>query len=104
MKSLITLCLVAMLSGCAAEKQLVDQAVVVKYKYIVTTIPDEMLAIPPVESTLDTKTALDKDAAIWMVAWEKRYQEIEKRLKTIKDYQIKRLEELKLPPESLIKN
>lgn len=105
MKILITtLCLVALLSGCTTTKQLVDQSVAIKYKYVVMLIPEEMLTVPEVEQKLDTTTATDKDTAKWLVDWERRYQEIEKRLKTIKIYQDRRFKELTLPPEDIIKN
>ncbi len=104
MKKLIALLLVAVLAGCATQKQLVDQTVAIKYKYVVMLVPEEMLAIPEVERKLDTTIATDKDAAKWMVDWERRYQEIERRLKTIKTYQDRRLKELTLPPEDVIKN
>jgi hypothetical protein len=105
MKTFIALCLAAsLLGGCASTKQLVDQGTVVKYKYVLMTIPNEMLVIPEVERTLDTTTATDKDTAKWMIDWERRYQEIEKRLKTIKIYQDRRIRELTLPPEDVIKN
>lgn len=103
MKTLI-LFLAILLTGCATDKQLVDQTVAIKYKYVVMTIPEEMLEMPETESFLDTATASDKDAAIWMIDWERRYQEIERRLKMIKTYQERRLRELTLPPEDVIKN
>lgn len=104
MKTLIALCLVVTLYGCGTQKQLVDQSVAIKYKYVVMTVPEEMLTIPDTERKLDITTATDKDAAKWMVDWERRYQEIEKRLKMIKAYQDRRLRELTLPPEDVIKN
>jgi len=103
-KNIIISCLAALLVGCANTKQLVDQSVVVKYKYIVMLIPEEMLTIPDLERKLDTMIATDKDAAKWMIDWERRYQEIEKRLRTVKEYQDRRLRELTLPPEDVIKN
>jgi len=103
MKILISLCLAIILSGCAT-KQLVDQTVAIKYKYIVMLIPEEMLTIPKIERKLDPEIATDKDTAKWMIDWERRYQEIETRLKIIKTYQDRRLKELTLPPEDVIKN
>jgi hypothetical protein len=105
MRTIIALCTVALLSGCALlQQQKQEQPVVIKYKYVVMTVPEEMLEVPPVERKLDTTTATDKDAAKWMVDWERRYQEIERRLKMIKSYQDRRLKELTLPPEDVIKN
>lgn len=105
MKIFITaLCIAALLSGCATTKQLVDQSVAIKYKYVVMLIPEEMLTVPEPERMLDTKVASDKETATWMVDWERRYQEIEKRFKTIKAYQDRRLKELTIPPEDVIKN
>ena len=86
------------------EKQLVDQSVAVKYKYVVITIPESMLVIPEPERKLDTTKATDRDAALWMGDWERRYQEIEKRLKTIKEYQDRKLKELNLPAADVIRN
>lgn len=103
MKVLITICVLLMLGGCVTNPPK-EQPIALKYKYVVMLIPDEMLEIPEVEKTLNTNTATDKDAAKWMVYWERRYQEIEKRLKTIKTYQDRRLKELTLPPEDVIKN
>ena len=104
MKTFLICCLSFLLFGCATQKQLVDQSVAIKYKYVVMTIPNEMLTIPDPERKLDTSIATDKDAAKWMVDWERRYQEIEKRLRTVKEYQDRRLKELTLPPEDVIKN
>jgi hypothetical protein len=39
-----------------------------------------------------------------MLDWERRYQEIEKRLRTVKEYQDRKLKELNLPAEDVIKN
>lgn len=104
MRTLITLSLALMLAGCASFGQKTEQPVAIKYKYIVMTVPEEMLTVPEVEKRLDTKSATDKDAAKWMIDWERRYQEIERRLKMIKSYQDRRLKELTLPPEDVIKN
>lgn len=105
MKNFIILCILSLLLvGCATDKQLVDQSVAIKYKYIVMLVPEEMLAVPDIERTIDSSTATDKDTAKWMVDWERRYQEIERRLKTVKTYQDRRLRELTLPPEDVIKN
>lgn len=105
MRTIIALCTVALLSGCALfQQQKQEQPVAIKYKYVVMTVPEEMLEVPPVERKLDTTTATDKDAAKWMIDWERRYQEIERRLKMIKSYQDRRLKELTLPPEDVIKN
>jgi hypothetical protein len=103
-KTLIALCLAVMLGGCATDKQLVDQSVAIKYKYVVMIIPEEMLTVPNVERKLDPNVASDKETAKWMIDWERRYQEIENRLKTIKAYQDRKLRELTLPPEDVIKN
>lgn len=104
MKALI-LSLLICFAGCASlDQQKVDQPVVIKYKYVISTIPEEMLEIPEPEKRLDTSTATDKQAAQWMIIWERRYQEIERRLKMIGAYQARKLRELSLPPEDVIKN
>lgn len=104
MKALLIAIMSMALFGCATDKQLVDQTVAVKYKYVVMTIPEELLTVPGVERSIDPNMASDKEAAKWMIDWDRRYQEIEKRLKTIKTYQDRRLKELTLPPEDVIKN
>ena len=101
---ILFLVLTLLLTSCATTSQIVDQSTAVKYKYVIITIPDDMLAIPTPERSIDPNVATDKDAARWMIDWEKRYQEIEKKLKLIKTFQDQKLNELKLPPEDVIKN
>ena len=102
MNKLILICALV-LAGCATTPATVPN-VAIKYKYVISTIPDELLQVPPVAASIDVNTATDKDTAVWMINWEQRYQEIEARLKLIKAYQDRKLKELNLPPEDVIKN
>lgn len=103
MKKLMIIVALLTLSGCTWPVK-PDQSTVVKYKYIVNTIPEEMLTVPSPTYKIDSVSATDKDASKWMIDSEKRYQEIEKKLKAIKTYQDDKLKNLKVPPEDLIKN
>lgn len=104
---LVALIVASTLTGCASwfkKEETPPPVVATKLKYVVVTIPNEMLEIPGPESRLDTGVATDKETARWMNDWERRYQEVERRLKKIKEYQDKKLQELKIPPEDVIKN
>ena len=106
-KILIGILLFATLAGCALfgpKTQLVDQNTAIKYKYVIITIPDEMIEIPASERRLDTSVATDKETAKWMSDWERRYQDVEKRLKTVKSYQDRKIKELNIPTEDIIRN
>ena len=99
---LIAGCLV-LLTGCPTMPK-VDVPVAVKYKYVITTIPEDLLVMPPPTYKIDPKTATDKEMAKWMSDSEQRYLEIEKRLKIAKEYQANKLKNLKIPTEDIIKN
>ena len=103
MKKLLTI-LAICLAGCATTDPVVDKGVVVRYKYVVTTIPDEMLSIPPPVYMLDLSTATDKDAALWLVESEKRSLVIEGKLSAIKLYLQRKAKELNVPEADLIRN
>lgn len=97
----IVICLTGCTSlMCPPEK---DQPVVVKYKYILNQVPDELLTIPDETPDIDTAVATDKDAALWMTDKERRSRELEKRLTAIKQYQDKKLKSLNLPEADIIK-
>jgi hypothetical protein len=81
-----------------------DKPIVVKYKYIVTTIPDTMLMIPPKVDKVDPFSITDKDAAKWLIDSEVRSSTIESQLKAIKTYQDEKLKSLSYPPEDIIRN
>lgn len=103
MKALLaTLCLTLALVGCDTMPKR-DAEVLIKYKYIVNTIPEELLAVPPQVTPIDLKAATDKDVGAWMLDSEKRSLTIEGMLKAIRELQVKRLEEAKkLPAEDVI--
>jgi PBP1b-binding outer membrane lipoprotein LpoB len=94
------------LVGCNHMPQVPEASVVTKYKYVVVTVPQDLLTIPSQVSPIDPKTATDKDAAKWMLDSEARYIEIEKRLKSVKAYLDNKLKELqidlKIPKEDVI--
>jgi hypothetical protein len=100
-KLLLTLALA--LGGCAAPVVPV-QNVAIHYKYIVNTIPPELLAVPPVPAPLNLDTATDKDLVDWLTDSEERSQTMETQLKTIKTYQADKITNLKVPAEDVITN
>ena len=104
MNKLIIFILTIFLTGCVTFSKKPDQELIVKYKYIVTEIPAELLVIPAPMYKINPKTATDKDAAQWLIDSEKRFLEIEKKLQAIKAYLDKKLKELNIPENDLIKN
>lgn len=105
MKSLlIALVPLFLLAGCETNPIKPEEKIVTKYKYVVTTIPEEMLEVPKPVPNIDTKTSTDKDAALWLVEKEKRTQELEKKLRAVKSYQDRKLKELTVPKEDIIVN
>lgn len=97
--------LALLLGGCSFSKDNVrDAPVVTKYKYIVNTVPGEMFVKPDQVQNINTDTATDKDVANWMINSEKRYLEIERRLDSIREYLDSKYNNLKVPPEDVIKN
>lgn len=91
------------LSGCASTT-FRDAPLGIKYKYVVTKIPEDFLKIPDPIYKIDTQNATDKDAAQWLIKSEKRCEEIEKRLSFIKQYQIDKIKKLNIPKEDIIEN
>ena len=104
MKKLLIIMMAISLSACELFPVKPDQPVVVKYKYVVNTIPDEMLSIPAAVPDLDLSVATDKDAAKWMIDSEQRAQAVEKKLKAVKLYQDDKIKNLKVPVEDVILN
>lgn len=92
-----------LLTGCEAMPTR-DGPLFVKYKYVVISIPDDLLEIPPPTYKIDPSAATDRDASVWMIDSERRAVELEKRLKRIKAYQQKQQDEVaKLPQPDVIK-
>lgn len=105
MKKLLILTLILLLTGCSTFPTVQPEAsVVVKYKYVVTEIPAELMSVPDPMYQLNLETATDKDAATWLVDSERRAKIIEERLKSIKLYQDNRIKSLNYPPEDIIRN
>jgi hypothetical protein len=103
MKKLIIAAAIALtLPGCAllGSNTLRDQQLAVKFKYFVVTVPPEMMVIPDPVYKLDTTISTDKDAAYWIIDSEKRALELERRLKAIKSYVDRQVEETKKLPEA----
>lgn len=99
MKLITLAAAVLLLSGCATT-QLLDQPLFTKYKYVVTTVPEELLTIPAPTYRIDPATATDKEGAKWIVDDKGRAIELEKRLKAIKAWQDRQLLEIKKLPEA----
>lgn len=95
-----------MLTGCFETIPEQPENVVVKYKYIVNTIPGDFLEVPAKVPNLDTTTATDKDAAKWLLDKEDRALNLETKLKSIKTHQDNKLKEIetemKIPKEDII--
>lgn len=102
MRLIALLTIALLISGCNTCPVQPDQPVAVKYKYVVTEIPAEILEIPEPMYTIDPVNSSDKDAATWIVDSERRARLIEDRLKAVKKFQDKRLKSL--PAEDVIKN
>jgi hypothetical protein len=102
MKLILTLIMSASLAGCFGTIPPVEPNTVIKFKYIVNTIPGDLLTVPPYVQPLP-ETANDQDIANWLLDGEKRSLEVESKLKAIKKLQDDRLKELeKLPKEDVI--
>ena len=100
---LLALTFTLLLMGCEAMPTR-DGPLFVKYKYVVITVPDELLEIPAPTYKIDPSVATDKDAGVWLVDSERRALELEKRLKQIKAYIAKQQEEVaKFPQPDVIK-
>ena len=105
MKSLLLIVgLSSILCACNPACIRPDPEVVVKYKYVISEIPGEMLVVPPKVNDLNPDTATDKEAAVWMIQSEARSSQIEKQLKAIKKYQDDKLQNLTYPAEDIIKD
>ena len=104
MKSFIlSFVFVLLLAGCEAIPTR-DGPLLVKYKYVVISIPDELLELPSPMYKIDPDKATDKDTGLWITDSERRALELEKRLKKIREYQKRQLEEVnKLPQPDVIK-
>lgn len=102
MKFILALILSASLVGCGGTMP-VEPNTVVKFKYIVNTIPEELLTIPAPIPNINPATDDDNTVGLWLLDGEKRALEIEGKLKSIKKLQADRLEEVKkLPPDDVI--
>jgi hypothetical protein len=102
MKKLLIAFMALSLSGCA-HFLCKEPDQIVKYKYIVTTVPDDLLTIPAPIYKIDPTKATDKETGLWMIDSERRAIEIEKKLKQIKELQDKQLQDMKkLPADDVI--
>jgi len=89
----------ALLAGCGtAPTDPVVPPAVIHYKYIVTTVPASMLTLPAPVPPLNTQTATDKDASIWILDNEQRTEALEDQLKAIQTYLSNKIKNLNLPP------
>jgi len=101
MKLIIVACALSLV-GCATTSIPKDQPVAIHYKYVITKIPPALLSVPDPLRYLNTKTATDKDAALWFSELYGRGLDMETKLKAIKQFQDDKLKNLKVPPEDII--
>lgn len=103
MKKLILILAMLVLAGCASTGTTIpiEPTTVLHYKYIVTTVPAEMLIVPPPVPNIDLTTATDKDVAAWMLDGEQRTEGLEDRLKAVKTYLDNKIKTLNLPPDDV---
>jgi len=104
MKSyLLALTFTLLLVGCQSMPAK-DSPIFVKYKYIVMSVPDDLLEIPPPTYKIDPATVTDRDTGVWMVDSERRAIELEKKLRKIREYlKIQQAEVAKLPEPDVVK-
>ena len=106
MKTIIIMLAMLPLAGCASWFRCetpVDKPPVIQYKYIVNQVPEDLLTIPPMVAPIDTTVSSDKDAALWIADRERRTQELEKRLRAVKEFQDNRLKTINIPADIIIK-
>jgi hypothetical protein len=100
MKFLVPIILAAaMLTGCETNPTIPEPSIVIKYKYIVETVPDDMLVVPNSLPKIDPNSTDDAALADWLLDGEKRALEIESKLKAIKALQEQRLKDLDAYPK-----
>jgi hypothetical protein len=105
MNKLLTCMLVVMLSGCSlfTTKPSVERVEVIRYKYVVKTLPPQLLTIPARVPMIDVQTATDRDLANWIVVSEQRSLLLEQNIGSIKALYDKQLEYIRtLAPEDVI--
>jgi len=95
MKTILTILSCLILVGCGSSPKAPEPTQVIKYKYVVYSVPNELLAIPSQVKKLDPLKATDKDVGLWILDSEKRSFEMEKKLKAIKSLQEKQKTDLK---------
>jgi uncharacterized protein YcfL len=95
MKTLLSIFSCLILVGCGSTPKAPEPTQVIKFKYVMYSIPNELLSIPSQVTRLDPLKATDKDVSLWILDSEKRSIEMEKKLKTIKRLQEKQKADLK---------
>lgn len=84
------------LGGCSTTvPKKPEPEIVVKYKYIVTTVPEELLTKPEPVPPINLDTATDAIAARWALARDKRARVIELKLDRVREYLDKKVKDLK---------
>lgn len=90
MKNILAVIIFALsLAGCQTAPTKVEPSVVVHYKYVSAPIPEDALVIPDKVQAIDLDTATQKDVADWLARSEDRTNNIELKLRSIKDTQDK---------------
>ena len=102
MKKILTLSSVLFLAACQTNPA-VDTKVVTQYKYIIVTVPSEMMVLPPSPKVPD-ENVTDKEVAQYMLDLYEKSGILESQILAIKDYQDKRIVSVKktIKPEDII--
>lgn len=107
-KLLIILALALNLAGCATTDVKPVAGEVVRYKYIINTLPVQLFMLPEQVPKLNTQTMNNEDIEKWMFDNEIRAVDIQERLRKLKTLQEQKIadtkKKLNVPPEDIIIN
>jgi hypothetical protein len=92
-KILLALAMAATLVGCGTTPPAkIEPSVVVQYKYVAAPIPEEFLVIPDKVQPIDLSVSTQKDVSDWLARSEGRTNDLEAKLRKVKDLQEKNKE------------
>lgn len=96
MRYILASLLALVLVGCGTTQPPKPEVITLtKYKYVIVSVPDDVLYVPDFIPTPDSKTATDAEIATWILDKEGRAQSMEKIINAAKKYATDRLELLR---------